>query len=714
MTDSNPQIDLAYNFIQYTGMNLFLTGKAGSGKTTFLRRLQAQSPKRMIVLAPTGVAAINAGGVTIHSFFQLPFTPYIPDAVVRQAEKGKGMPNKFSKEKINIMRSLDLLVIDEISMVRSDLLDAIDAVLRKYRDRYKPFGGVQLLMIGDLQQLAPVVKDDEWSMMRTYYKSPFFFHSNALNETPYITIELKKIYRQSDPVFVDILNKIRENRLDDQTLRQLNKRYIPDFDPEETEGYITLTTHNAQANAINQRKLDAITEKEFLFKAVIEGDFPPYSYPTEERLILKKGAQVMFCKNDPTPEKRYYNGKIGIITGIGSGGIIVRCDNQLITVEQQAWTNAKYALDPTTKEIVETIEGTFTQYPLKTAWAITIHKSQGLTFDRAIINAGSAFTHGQVYVALSRCRTLEGLVLSTPIRSSVVMSDQTVDSFNKYMEEHTPDNEVLANAKMQYFQILVGEMFDYKTISNRLQFVSRLFEEHLSRLYPELIRKFKEKLLELEFHMVEVGARFRNQLAFLMQEWKDYENNEVIQDRIRKGVAYFLQHQETILIQLLTEIHPEVDNKEVAKVIEREMDQLREAVIIKKASMEACADGFTVKKYLDAKAKAAISKEKENTRKSATTGKVQKVEVSNDIQNPELYRRIREWRKNEAEEKNLPVYTILQQKALIGIANRLPSDKKELLAIPGIGKKIVEYYGEKLIEMVDEYRADQGESLRLL
>lgn len=717
MTDHNPQTELAFNFIQYTGVNVFLTGKAGTGKTTFLRRLQATSPKRMIVLAPTGVAAINAGGVTIHSFFQLPFAPYLPDAPLQDAPRGKGTPNKFSREKINIIRSLDLLVIDEISMVRSDLLDAIDAVLRKYRNRQLPFGGIQLLMIGDLQQLAPVVRDEEWSMLRSYYQSPYFFHSRALNETPYVTIELNKIYRQSDPTFVSILNKIRENKLDDEALRILNKRYIPDFTPDDEDGFITLTTHNAQANTINQRKLEELPGQSFRFKAEIEGDFPPMSFPTDEELILKKGAQVMFVKNDPTPEKRYYNGKIGRITAIGSGSIIVRCEDQVITVEQQQWTNARYALDPTSKEIVETIEGTFTQYPLKTAWAITIHKSQGLTFDRAVINAASAFTHGQVYVALSRCRSLEGMILTAPIRASVVMKDQIVDNFNRRMEEHRPDTELLERAKQQYFLHLIREMFDYRPIAYRIQFITRIFEEHLYRLYPELIRSFKAALVELDVHLVQVGIRFHNQLAFLMQEWKEYEHNEVIQDRIRKGVIYFSEHLEKILLPLLGE-YPEVDNKEIAKVFEKEMGTLREAVALKGAVMEACKEGFSVKAYLDTKAKASIQKEttRKTSGRSASAGgseKIQKVDVGTDIRNPELYQRLRSWRKNEADEKNLPVYTILQQKALLGITNRLPGNKKELLSIPGIGKKIVEIYGEKLISLVDEYRIDQGETLDL-
>jgi PIF1 helicase. len=385
----------------------------------------------MIVLAPTGVAAINAGGVTIHSFFQLPFAPFVPQGTYKKDDTIKNFANKFSQEKINIIKSLDLLVIDEISMVRSDLLDAVDTILRKYKNRYKPFGGIQLLMIGDVQQLAPVVREDEWDLLKRYYTSPYFFHSHSLNETKFITIELHKVFRQSDPTFVSILNSVRENRITQAVIDALNKRYRPGFVPNDEDKFITLTTHNYQADTINQMKLDEIDEPEFSYKAKIDGDFPEYSYPTNETLTLKKGAQVMFVKNDPTPEKRYYNGKIGIITAIGKGGIVIKCDDNVINVEPQSWTNAKYTIDPETKEITEKIEGSFTQYPLKTAWAITIHKSQGLTFDRAIIDAGRAFTHGQVYVALSRCRTIDGMILRTPITQSAIMSDKIIDSFNR-------------------------------------------------------------------------------------------------------------------------------------------------------------------------------------------------------------------------------------------------------------------------------------------
>jgi hypothetical protein len=371
---SNPQLELAFDFVQFTGQNLFLTGKAGTGKTTFLKNLKLQSPKRMVVVAPTGVAAINAGGVTIHSFFQISFSPQIPQdpdrslPLVRSAEGNAAASIKrFSREKINIFRSLDLLVIDEISMVRADVLDAIDDVLRRYRNRYKPFGGVQLLMIGDLQQLAPIVKDEEWEILKSYYDTSFFFSSRALKSSKFTGIELKHIFRQSDQRFIDLLNKVRDNRIDTGVLQELNKRYQPDFNPDDKEGYITLTTHNYQSQQINSLKLERIKSAASRYSAAVNGEFPEYSFPTDPELELKIGAQVMFVKNDLSPAKRFFNGKIGKVTDLDEDQIEVVCpgDDHAISVERVTWENTKYKLNESTQEIEEEVIGTFSQFPLK-------------------------------------------------------------------------------------------------------------------------------------------------------------------------------------------------------------------------------------------------------------------------------------------------------------------------------------------------------------
>lgn len=397
----NQKLELADKFVRDTNTNIFLTGKAGTGKTTFLRRLAETTYKRHVIVAPTGVAAINAGGTTIHSFFQLPFGPQIPEDALDEAgaynsdiRSRSAQYQKISTNKLKIMRSIDLLIIDEISMVRADLLDAVDAVMRRVRHNNKPFGGVQLLMIGDIHQLAPVAKIEEWELLQPYYNSVYFFDSHVLRKTPFFCIELDHIYRQADNTFIDILNKIRNNNIDSRSLDILNTRYMPDFEPSDDEGYITLMTHNRQVDSINNSKLDELDSELITFDAKVTGTFPEISYPTKNTLELKVGAQVMFVKNDPSPEKQYYNGRIGTIIDYDENeGLKVKSDDDIITVTAVTWQNFEYAINESTKEIEEKEIGSFTQIPLKLAWAITIHKSQGLTFKKVILDASLAFTH---------------------------------------------------------------------------------------------------------------------------------------------------------------------------------------------------------------------------------------------------------------------------------------------------------------------------------
>jgi hypothetical protein len=533
---SNSQIDLANEFLASTGENVFLTGRAGTGKTTFLRELRKRSPKRMIVVAPTGIAAINAGGVTMHSFFQLPFGVFIPGTT-----REGGEVRRFSKIKIAIIKSLDLLVIDEISMVRADLLDSVDDVLRRFRDRTKPFGGVQLLMIGDLQQLAPVVRDEEWAILREHYASPYFFDSAALRQTSYTSIELQHIYRQSDPHFIELLARVRDNRVDEQTLRTLNARHRPGFDPPQSEGYITLTSHNHSARRINDEKLASLPAPEYVYHAETEGDFPEYLYPAEAELRLKVGAQVMFTKNDPSPEKRFVNGTIGTVVRLEDDRIEVQpaTGGEPIAVAQAEWPNTKYSINPATNNIVEQTDGVFRQYPLKTAWAITIHKSQGLTFERAIIDAADSFSHGQVYVALSRCRTLEGMVLGTPLRREAIISDGTVDGFSRYVEQNQPDGRALTGFQRRYYESLLGELFDFGSLWSAWRSMGYHMEENLARLYPRLVERWRETGDALRSELVEVGVRFRGQIARLMTD--DYAVDPVLAERVHKGADYFLE-----------------------------------------------------------------------------------------------------------------------------------------------------------------------------
>ena len=464
----NAKLDMVDKFVRYTNMNIFLTGKAGTGKTTFLRGLAANPTKRMVILAPTGVAAINAGGQTIHSFFQLEFGPQMPNSNVLQYQK-------MSAVKLKIIRSLELLVIDEISMVRADLLDAVDAVLRRVRRNEKPFGGVQVLMIGDIHQLAPVAKEEEWALLRDYYKSVYFFDSHVLTKTPYCCIELDHIYRQEDKTFIDILNKVRNNRLDPESLAILNSHYHPDFEPDEDAGYITLMTHNRQVDEINESKLNALKTKPLKFTAKVFGNFPETSYPTKSELELKIGAQVMFVKNDPSPEKMYFNGKIGrIVSYDEESGLEVRCGDEVIEVKPVTWSNFEYRINEETKEIEEKEVGNFTQIPLKLAWAITIHKSQGLTFDKLILDASLAFAHGQVYVALSRCTSLGGLVLKAKLSQSGLFNDLTINQFVTELPSREPNEEQFEYNKKLYESQILFELIDFIDIESDLNGIRKV------------------------------------------------------------------------------------------------------------------------------------------------------------------------------------------------------------------------------------------------
>ncbi|MDM8337815.1 HRDC domain-containing protein [Mediterranea massiliensis] len=700
----NPELELAWKFIENTGTNLFLTGKAGTGKTTFLRLLKARSPKRMVVLAPTGIAAINAGGVTIHSFFQLPFAPYVPDTSF-SADGSASYRFRFGKEKINIMRSMDLLVIDEISMVRADLLDAVDHILRRYRDRFKPFGGVQLLMIGDLQQLAPVVKDDEWKLLKNYYDTPYFFSSQALKESQFCSIELTTVYRQNDTTFLDMLNRIRENRCDAALLESLNRRYLPDFSPNE-DGYIQLVTHNYQAQRINNYELEKLPGRAYVFQASIEGKFPEYSYPTEQALELKQGAQVMFVKNDSSGNHRYFNGMIGEVTSISANHIEVRSKegDEPFALQPEEWANAKYVLDEETKEIKEEVEGVFKQYPLKLAWAITVHKSQGLTFDKAIIDVSGSFAHGQAYVALSRCRTLEGLVLSAPIPARAIISDQAVDAFTRQARESAPDEHRFESLKHSYCLELVSGLFGFRSLEAAMKRFVRVVDEHLYKLYPKQLEAYKAELGRFEERVMQVAQKFALQYTRLMDGAVDVEDNDLLQSRLKAGAAYFAEELATTE-EVMTADLPQVDNKEVRKQLLTAWEELARACKQARGLLGFVREeGFHISAFLKKKAVLSLEEIAGAAGQKKSGGKKQKdMSVPTDIQHPELYRRLIEWRNKEALRLGLPVYTVIQQKAILGICAYLPADKAALLRIPYMGKTGVEKYGGALLELVKEY-----------
>ena len=719
---TNEQLDLAWQFIERTGVNVFLTGKAGTGKTTFLRRLKERSPKRMVVVAPTGVAAINAGGVTIHSFFQFPLAPYIPGG----SFNAKDEKYRFSKEKKNIIRTLDLLVIDEISMVRADLLDQIDAVLRLHKDRHRPFGGVQLLMIGDLSQLAPVVKESEWALLREYYRTPYFFGSQALQQTQHVTIELTHVYRQTDHTFINILNEVRENRLSPESLARLNSRVAPTTPPEGElagiaelssppregvgEAYIRLTTHNATANRYNEERMDALKGVRFTFRADVSGTFPESSYPAEEKLVLKKGCQVMFLKND-SQGSRYYNGKIGIISAIDAEHIRVRGidDGEEIEVEPDVWTNARYVIDKETKEIREEIEGEFRQYPLRLAWAITVHKSQGLTFDRAVLDVNAAFASGQVYVALSRCRTLEGLVLTAPLSLSSVKTDTVVtDYMNVELEQAQHTANHLTMLERDYYLAMLTELFSFKTLETDFRRMLRLIDEHLYKVYPLLLKEYKQADERFAKEITAVAANFYRQYATLVMESADYATNPHLAERIHKAATYFLERLGELIQPLAERAALDSDNKEVKERLAEAAYSFKQSFLQKRHLLSRVVEnGFSVSTYLKDKAIGTLNADAPAKRERAKS-KAEKIEVSRDadIRHPRLFHKLRAWRSARADELGRPVYGVLTQKALIGIVNELPTSGRELLRMPGFGKKSLEMFGREILAIVDEYIED--------
>jgi hypothetical protein len=683
----NTPLQLAADFIRFTDKSVFLTGKAGTGKTTFLHTLRKTLPKRMVVVAPTGVAAINAGGVTIHSFFQLPFGPYLPGSTAVQV-------NRFNKEKISLLKSLDLLVIDEISMVRADTLDGIDEVLRRYRDRDKPFGGVQLLMIGDLHQLSPVVKEDEWALLRDRYDSMFFFGSRALQETNPVRIELTHIYRQSDTFFIDLLNKIRENQLDEASLAALNTRYQPDFRPDESEGYITLTAHNASAQEINQSHLSRLDGRSYSFAAAIDGDFPAYSYPTELNLELKVGAQVMFVKNDSSRDKLFYNGKIGRITRIEAEAIYVRGNGDYVDTEvvQAVWENMKYQLNPETKEVEEQVAGSFTQYPLKLAWAITIHKSQGLTFEKAIIDANASFAHGQVYVALSRCKSFEGMVLRSPIATRSVRTDEIVSAYNRDMSANPPGERLLTDSKKLFQQRLIRELFDFSEI-RRLTFqLSRALEAHQGAVPPELLETVRAVRDPADQDIYSVASRFEAQLNQLFFDETLPEDDLRIQDRVQKGSAYF--RDKMTLFADFQAMDIETDNQAVKKSAVLWLDHLQRALTLKMATLQAGAEGFHPETYLRSRADADIEFK---GRKNAKTAKA----PAKGSPQQRMFQALRKWRDETAAENNVPVYIVLPQKVLLELAERKPQSLAELEGIKGIGKTKIRQLGQQIVDIIN-------------
>ena len=684
----NDKIEMLNRFVQNTDVHIFLTGKAGTGKTTFLRNLAANTYKRMVIVAPTGVAAINAGGVTIHSFFQLPFGPIVPDG-----QSLSLVSNKISKTKLKIMRSLDLLVIDEISMVRADLLDAVDAVLRKVRRSSDAFGGVQLLMIGDIQQLAPVARQNEWELLQPYYKSVYFFDSHVLRNNPYICVELNHIYRQNDEDFIGILNQVRNNKLDKKSADLLNQRFIPDFNPKDKDGYITLTTHNSQADEINEQKLKEIKSKTLTFEAEINGIFPENAYPTKEVLELKVGAQVMFVKNDPSPAKEYYNGRIGkIISYNKDEGLVVQCDNDIINVTPVQWQNFEYTLNEKTNEIEEKEIGSFTQIPLRTAWAITIHKSQGLTFDKVILNAEMAFTHGQVYVALSRCTSLKGLVLKSKIQNNVLFNDNTINAFVDRIPSLEPDKERLAREEYKFVHHTIIDLFSFAELETQMNKLTKVLRENDNIFDKDAVNQVTEKRKLFREEIIDVATRFARQVDSIFAN--PNADFDFLQERIKKASAYFFEKLNAL--EDIGDLINETDNKAVNLSAKTALDAIREILFVKTACLNLTINGFDVERFLELKNKKTVEAENLSSSKLKTK--------SLDNMDKSLMNALMRWREEKAEEFDKLENQILPKTVLLRIVEKKPVSIKELKDISKLGVARIRSFGADIINIVLEHQ----------
>lgn len=547
-------------FINHTNRCIFLTGKAGTGKTTLLRTIVNETHKNCVVVAPTGIAALNAGGVTIHSLFQLPFATFLPsdtdDPQVQDQlrfENRRTLKVHFTMNRVKqaLIRNLDLLIVDEVSMLRADVLDAMDSMLQHVRRNPLPFGGVQVLFIGDLLQLPPVVKPNEWQVLQRYYRGIFFFNAHVIQKAAPVYIELDKIYRQTDQEFISVLNNLRNNFVTEPDVALLNRYVDPDFDIKNSKGYIILTTHNHRADTVNRDSLNALTTQAYTYKAEVVGEFPEKIYPVEAELVLKKGAQVIFIKNDLSPDKLFFNGKMAIVQSLSAEEVVVKCtdDNKVITVDKYEWQNIRYEVDEQTKDIVDNTLGTFTHFPLKLAWAITVHKSQGLTFDKAVLDVSQVFAPGQAYVALSRLRSLDGLVLLSPISLNGIANDDSVMQYAQQKSDVVNLGTQLTESNRSYLHEVIVKTFQWQRLAT-------LWQQHLQQYQTDAERSKKTQFkswAEAQYAQINTlivhADKFIQQLRQLFAaEPYDFE---FIIERISKAHAFFWPQLDKITYEVL-------------------------------------------------------------------------------------------------------------------------------------------------------------------
>jgi hypothetical protein len=700
---SNTLFRLASDLVNHTSKNIFLTGRAGTGKTTFLKHVRETCPKQAVVVAPTGVAAINAGGVTIHSFFQLPFGPFVPEAKgFRQNDNITNKHTLLSRLRLNserrkIIQQLELLIIDEISMVRCDVLDAIDLVLRHVRYRHSErFGGAQVLFIGDMFQLPPVVKEQEWSLLREYYQSPFFFDSYVAKEDPPVYIEFKKIYRQTEDQFIHLLNKVRNNEMEEEHLLALHNRYQPDFFGDRSDGYILLTTHNEKAREINAEELAKLPERLFTYKAEVKNDFPSTSFPADEFLQLKVGAQVMFVKNDTDKAKRYFNGKIGVITELCEDKILVQCKKEdvPIVVSKEKWENIRYTLDKSTRQLNEDILGEFSQYPLRLAWAITIHKSQGLTFEKAVIDAGKAFAPGQVYVALSRCTNLDGMVLHSKIRPNALCADDRIVQFTKSALPFEGLQQELVQAKKAYQERLICSLFDFRKVVNGIKELQKYLLAHTTSFNTEVF-PWMDELLNKLLLLETTSQKFHHQLQKLFVLTEKAEDNPDLEERIKTAAGWFTNEIKSTTETILQS--PAVTDSSIHA---KEFNDLVREAYVQLALQSFMLQGFGGKFNMEVfhrRKKAFIAPAfGVNAYAGVSESKV-------ELPHPPLYYQLKKLRDSICARKNQPIYLVAGSKTLEEMTTYLPQTLEELEQISGFGKARLEAYGDDFLAIIKAY-----------
>jgi len=586
MENLSQEAKYTLQFINQTQRNIFLTGKAGTGKTTLLREIIKSTHKNVVVVAPTGIAALNAGGVTIHSMFQLPFAGFIPDNSTPQfsdfikfeTKQTLARHFKMSGLKKSVIRNMELLIIDEVSMLRADVLDAIDFMMQSVRKNKIAFGGVQVLFIGDLMQLPPVIRDEEWKILRQYYVGKFFFHSHVIQLNPPLYIELSKIFRQTDDVFISVLNNLRNNQISQEDINTLNQFVKPNFDLKENKGYITLTTHNAKADTINAKALNELNGKVVQYQPEIIGDFPEKIFPVDEKLLLKVGAQVMFVKNDLSLEKRFFNGKMGSIKSLSEEEILVHFseENKTITVDKYEWQNIRYSVDPNTKEIEEEVLGTFVHYPIKLAWAITVHKSQGLTFDKAALDVSQVFLPGQAYVALSRLRSLEGLVLLSPLQMNGISNDSDVMDY----AENKANEEILAESlQLETQKFLLNYLkatFDWNDLAQEWRNHQFSYNEKGENSEKSKHFVWAKKQTEVIWNILEPARKFPNKMdKFFSAEVIDYA---FVEERVQAAYQYFFTQMDELVYEILWKLE-EVKRIKKVKAFYDELSVLEELQI---------------------------------------------------------------------------------------------------------------------------------------